>query len=165
MSNPSNAPESDPVTLEISTTVSLPIPEPGFRYLQVPDDILPTALTSEAILGFCRIDGGDFVAEIDEKLHELNVACLTFNKKGSMQVTIKLDPAGQSQIEIDTDVTIKAPKEKKHPTLLYISQHGQLLSRHPDQMELNLRSVAKPESRPLRVVEPPSRPTVRKVQP
>lgn len=165
MSSTSNAPESidGPMTLEVSNTISLPLPEPGFRYLQVPEDIRPTALTSEAILGFCRIDGGDFVAEIDEKLHELNVACLTFNKKGEMKVSIKLDPAGQSQIEIDTDVTIKAPKEKKHPTLLYISTQGQLLSRHPDQMELNLRTVAKPESRPLRVVEPPSRPTVRKV--
>jgi hypothetical protein len=149
--------------IELSDSITLPSPPKSHRYLAVPEDIRPTAINSEAIIGFCRIDQGDMVAEIDERLQELNIACLTLGKKGKFTLCITLTPAGQSQIEIDYDVSIKAPKCKKHPSLLFISEKGQLLSRNPNQMEMDLRTVATPDSAPLRVVEPPAKSDIRRV--
>jgi hypothetical protein len=152
-------PDNESKVLDLTKTITLEEPPRSFRYLAVPDDIRPTALNSEAILGLCRIDGGDLVAELNEELRDLNMACLTLNKKGSITIKLTLDPAGQAQVEIDYDITVKAPKAKRHPSLLYMSSSGQLLSRHPDQMEMDLRTVPTPDRQPLRVVTPPEKQT------
>ena len=145
-------PEPESKVLDLTKTITLEEPPRSHHYLAVPDDIRPTALTSEAIVGLCRIEGGDFVAHLNDELRALNVACLTLNKKGSIAIKLTLDPAGQ----------VKAPKPKRHPSLLFMSSTGQLLSRHPDQMEMDLRTVPSPDRQPLRVVTPPEKETILK---
>lgn len=146
--------EPESKVLDLTKTITLEEPPRSHHYLAVPDDIRPTALTSEAIVGLCRIEGGDFVAQLNDELRALNVACLTLNKKGSIAIKLTLDPAGQAQVEIDYDITVKAPKPKRHPSLLYMSSTGQLLSRHPDQMEMDLRTVPSPDRQRLLPVWP-----------
>lgn len=138
-------------------TIIMPEPPKNHRYIAVPDDIRADAITSDAVHSLCRIASGEMIAEISEKLPQLITACGTLNRKGGFSLKIQISPGGMGQMEIGYDCDIKPPKEKKHPSLLFCSTSGQLLSRDPAQMEMELRSVPMPERQPLRVVEAPEK--------
>jgi len=149
-----------PVPLE--STITLPVPPKGRFYIAIPEDLRATAINSDAVHSLCRIDGGDMIAEIGEKLPQLVTACGTLNRKGSFSLKVVITPGGMGKMEISYDCDIKPPKEKKHPSMLFCTAEGQLLNRDPSQMEMDLRTVAHPDRAPLRVVEPPQKEEARR---
>lgn len=145
-----------PTEAPAEPTLTLPLPPKGHHYLALPDDIRATAFTSDALHSLIRIGNGDLVAELAEKFPELISACSTLNQKGSLTLKVSIAPGGMGKMEINYDVSSKVPKEKKHSSLLFCTQKGQLLNRDPAQLELDLRTAALPKMGELRVVEIPA---------
>lgn len=129
-------------------------PPKAHVYVPIPEDIPRRAITSSGLHGLCRVDSGNLVDELDGQLTELLQSVQTLGKKGKMKIELEFTPNGMSKIAVTYDVSIKAPKEKRHAYSLFTTPNGQLVSRDPDQMEMDLRSV-EPGKRKVREVAPP----------
>lgn len=120
-------------------TVNLPAPARGFMYVQVPEDLRASAITSQAVANLCRISGGDLVAGLDDDLKTLTGQVLLTGKKGKVVVTIALKPDGHKKVIVASDVKLTAPKTPPEPSILFATPAGQLLPRDPEQQELDLK--------------------------
>lgn len=120
-------------------TVNLPAPARGFMYVQVPDDLRASAITSSAVANLCRISGGDLVAGLDDDLKVLTAQVLLTGKKGKLVLTIALKPDGHKKVIVASDVKLTAPKTPPEPSILFATPAGQLLPRDPEQQELDLK--------------------------
>lgn len=127
--------------LTMSPSVSLPQPEKGFQYVQVPKDLQKTAITSGGVAALCRIGNGDFIAGLTEDLQEVAKACLMLGEKGSITIKLAFAAGGMKKLTIKPSISVKAPKEKTEESILFATPDGQLLTRDPDQPELDLRVI------------------------
>jgi hypothetical protein len=127
--------------LTMSPSVSLPQPEKGFQYVQVPSDLQKAAITSGAVAALCRIGNGDFIAGLTDDLQEVTKACITLGEKGSVTIKLAFSAGGMKKLVIKPSTAVKAPKEKTEESILFATSDGQLLTRDPDQPELNLRVI------------------------
>lgn len=122
-------------------TVTLTAPERGFQYVQVPKDLQKAAITSGGVAALCRIGGGDFIAGLTEDLQEVAKACLTLGEKGNITIKLAFSAGGMKKLVIKPTIAVKAPKEKTEESILFATPDGQLLTRDPDQPELDLRVI------------------------
>lgn len=122
-------------------TITLPAPERGFQYVQVPKDLQKAAITSSGVASLCRIGGGDFIAGLSEDIQEVAKACLMLGEKGSLTIKLAFSAGGMKKLSIKPTVAVKAPKEKTEESILFATSDGQLLTRDPDQPELDLREI------------------------
>lgn len=133
-----------------------------------PADIRPAALASPLVHMLARIDGGDLVADAEEKLQKLVSNCMIFNKKGEMTITIKFAPGGLKRMELNAKVTAKIPEGEAAGTSMFCTPDGQLSAYDPDQPQFKQPThpaldtpVARPavEAPTARLVPLPDRPT------
>jgi len=122
-------------------TVTLTAPERGFCYVQVPKDLQKAAITSGGVAALCRIGNGDFIAGLTEDIQEVAKACLMLGEKGSLTIKLAFSAGGMKKLSIKPSIAVKAPKEKTEESILYSTPDGQLLTRDPDQPELDLREM------------------------
>lgn len=122
-------------------TVTLTAPERGFQYVQVPKDLQKAAITSSGVAALCRIGGGDFIAGLSDDIAEVAKACLMLGEKGSLTIKLAFAAGGMKKLSIKPTITVKAPKEKTEESILFSTPDGQLLTRDPDQPELDLREI------------------------
>lgn len=122
-------------------TVTLTAPERGFQYVQVPKDLQKAAITSSGVASLCRIGNGDFIAGLSEDIQEVAKACLMLGEKGSLTIKLAFAAGGMKKLSIKPTIAVKAPKEKTEESILYSTPDGQLLTRDPDQPELDLRDL------------------------
>lgn len=122
-------------------TVVLAAPERGFHYVQVPKDLQKAAITSSGVAALCRIGGGDFIAGLSEDIAEVAKACLMLGEKGSLTIKLAFAAGGMKKLSIKPSIAVKAPKEKTEESILFSTPDGQLLTRDPDQPELDLRDL------------------------
>lgn len=151
-------PTEPPVKIEHMT---LPVPPKNHIYLAIPEDIPVRAITGEGIQGLCRIDSGNLVDEFQAALIDVLTAVRTLGRKGKLKLSLTIAPSGHNSVAIDFDVTSAPPKEKRHPSQIFCTPLGQLVSRNPDQMEMDLRHAPKPDQAPLRSVQPPEKEPLR----
>lgn len=121
--------------------VTLPRPERGFQYVQVPKDLQKAAITSSGVAALCRIGNGDFIAGLSEDIAEVAKACLMLGEKGSLTIKLAFSAGGMKKLSIKPEINVKAPKEKTEESILFSTPDGQLLTRDPDQPELDLRDL------------------------
>lgn len=143
--------------------VSLPRPPKNHVYIPIPEDIPVRTITGEGIQGLCRIDSGNLVDEFQSGLVEVITAVQTLGRKGKLKLALEIAPGGHNRVAIAFDVSASPPREKRHPAQIFCTPLGQLVSRDPDQMEMDLRHAPKPEQAPLRSVAPPEQPPLRTV--
>ena len=122
-------------------TVTLIAPERGFQYVQVPKDLQKAAITSGGVAALCRIGNGDFIAGLSEDIQEVAKACLMLGEKGSLTIKLAFSAGGMKKLSIKPSIAVKAPKEKTEESILFATPDGQLLTRDPDQPELDLRGL------------------------
>lgn len=125
-----------------SPTVNLPAPSRGFMYVQVPEDLRASAITSEAVATLCRLAGGDLVAGLEDDLKTLAAQVLLTGKKGKVVLTLAMKPDSYKKVVVATDVKLTAPKTPPEPSVLFSTPSGQLLPRDPEQMDLDLKVVS-----------------------
>lgn len=87
--------------------------------------------------------GGGLHNEISEELADLVATCRALKKKGSLTVTLNIEPdkADDRQVIISDDVKVKAPKAPTQPSRFFSDDAGNLSRRDPRQPELPLRPV------------------------
>lgn len=87
---------------------------------------------------------GEAIEEYAEALREASEAVSETRKMAQVQLTIKLKPAGKSDVvfEIEETVTTKLPSRERGSTILFRDARGRFTRRDPRQPELPIRPVA-----------------------
>lgn len=143
--------KSNAATAPGEPTLTLPLPPKGHTYVAIPDDIRASAATSNAIHTLCRLGGGDTVSEMEDDLAKLARLCLTQNGKGKLVLTLNVKVDGLRRLEITPEIKTTLPKEKAQGSVLFATESGQLVSRNPEQPELDLKVVNFEKTAPRQV--------------
>jgi|SRR5690625_87599 len=102
-----------------------------------------------------QLHRGDLSAELDDALRQLVYAVQQTGKKGTIQLTIAVQPATKTgdveQVIVSAKLKESPPKPDRAPSLFYTDRDGGLLREDPKQMKMDLRSPREDAS-PLRAV-------------
>lgn len=83
--------------------------------------------------------------EISAEMHELLAAVNEHGKKGSLTVTVTVEPpkghVDGSPLAIAIDSTLKAPKASAPPSIYFVDADGNPSRNDPRQMALDLRTA------------------------
>lgn len=94
-----------------------------------------------------QIDDGSLHAELSETTQKLiteltNQADRYGTKtKGSLTVTLAFTANTKGNVEVVSEVKTKTPKEKRMPTVMFVTPGGNLSPENPRQQRLPLREV------------------------
>lgn len=121
-------------------TISLPAPTRGMAYILVPDDIQHT-VTLSGVASLCRLEHGDLIRDMSERLADLVSQSMARGKKSSLSLVIAIKPEGTKRIGITAKVDAKPPKQEAIETTLFATVQGQLLVNDPEQLSLDLKVV------------------------
>lgn len=88
-----------------------------------------------------QLNGGKVSSELSEKLNTLVNQCRDTCNKGSIQLTIEINPdkAGSGQYILKDSVKVSEPKFPRATTFLWGTPEGNLQSHNPDQGNLELK--------------------------
>jgi len=78
---------------------------------------------------------GEVLATINQKLGDVVGAAKATQKKGSVTVTITVDPSG-GQATVGAEVKSKVPEHTIPSSIFFTTDNGGLLRRNPNQPEL-----------------------------
>lgn len=85
---------------------------------------------------------GELHQELSEGLAELVAAVMEHDKAGTLQLTLKVKPAGDGeQVHVIDTVKVSAPKADNKPSIFFADDAGNLSRRNPRQPELPLRKL------------------------
>lgn len=87
---------------------------------------------------------GECLIELSEGLRALTKAVRANGKKGSMTLTISIEPinrAGGSAVGVTDVVAVKAPQMEREIGVFFANEDGSLTRNDPRQRELPLRAV------------------------
>ncbi|HEY3021859.1 MAG TPA: hypothetical protein VGJ32_16790 [Solirubrobacteraceae bacterium] len=84
--------------------------------------------------------GGGLHGELSDALAELVAAVREHDKGGSLTLTVKVAPNGES-VMVSDDVKVTPPKPARGASLFFADHQGNLSRRNPAQPELPLREV------------------------
>lgn len=87
--------------------------------------------------------GGGLHNEASEKLAALVADCRALKKKGSLTITVHVEPdkTDDTQVIVRDVLTVKAPKAPTQPSRFFSDAAGNLSRRDPRQPELPLQAV------------------------
>lgn len=109
------------------------------QLVELPSDISQSTLQSPAVAALCRLEGGGYMAEVNDTLREVITACYNLNKKGEITLKIQFKPGGKNTMDIVPSVSAKIPKEERCSSRMFVSETGQLTPYDPDQQRLPLK--------------------------
>lgn len=95
------------------------------------------------VLSECR--GGLVELDLSQKLSDLVTACQVAGKKGTLSLTLTVDPHGKDNREMHVAVksSVKAPAAPDmEERSIFFAVRGDLLRDDPDQKTLGLRDVS-----------------------
>lgn len=81
-------------------------------------------------------------SELTTGFRQLIDAVQTYNKKGSLTFTVKVEPAGDGKVSVTDVVKIKAPEPDRSMSIFYVDDGANLQRDNPRQQKLDLRNVA-----------------------
>ncbi len=157
--------ESGQMVLLAPSQMIMDAPPKGHIYLAIPADLPTLAIQNDSLHSLCRVDNGELIAELGSAVVEVLTAVMTMGRKGEIKLTLKIAPDGQKRVTTCWDVAAKPPKEKRNPSPIFCTEHGQLVTRDPDQMEMELKTVTPVKAQPMRTVAPPPQYPLRTVPP
>jgi len=96
-----------------------------------------------------EIAGGRAHDELTDKLMQLAAEVQELESPGTLTLTLKLKPNGESQFEIHHDIKVKPPEPRRPKTIMFLDGHGSLTRRDPNQPDLPLRDVTETKFRDL----------------
>ena len=109
--------------------------------ITVPADVRQHAITSPASIFLARLEGGDLMMELNEKIREVAGASYNFTKKGKITIELEFKPSGARKMDIKATIKTKVPQEERSPSTQFVTPDGQLLAHDPDQQVMPLRVV------------------------
>ena len=109
--------------------------------ITVPADVRQHAITSPASIFLSRLEGGDLMMELNEKIREVASASYNFTKKGKITIELEFKPSGARKMDIKATIKTKVPQEERSPSTQFVTPDGQLLAHDPDQQTMPLRVV------------------------
>ena len=88
--------------------------------------------------------------ELTEALAEVAAAVVDLNKPGSLNLTLKVQPAGKGQAAVFITDEVKAKQPVDKPSMMFFADgRGNLSRRDPNQTALPLKDVSKPAPKDL----------------
>lgn len=84
---------------------------------------------------------GGLHTELGDELAELVLQCTATAKKGSLTITLNVDPGDDGMVVIDDKIVVKAPRYDTAKTIYWTDERGNLLRNRPDQAPLPLREI------------------------
>lgn len=92
-----------------------------------------------------EISHGDLVDQASELLQELAIAVRETGKKGTLTLVVEIKPRGRDcgQVEINGSLSKKSPIADIAPSMLWVSEDGQLLRDNPAQLKMNFKDMPK----------------------
>lgn len=93
-----------------------------------------------------QLDRGDLVPELDGALTRLVEAVHATGKKGTLRLTLTVDPATKlaDMVTVSAAVAEAPPKPPRAGTLFYADEDGRLAREDPRQTRLDLQQAAPP---------------------
>lgn len=84
---------------------------------------------------------GGLHTELGDELAELVLQCVKTGKKGSLQITLEVDPGDEGMVRISDKIGVKAPRFDTAKTTYWSDEKGNLQRNRPNQPELPLRGL------------------------
>lgn len=84
---------------------------------------------------------GGLHTELGDELAELVLQCTATAKKGSLTITLNVDPGDDGMVVIDDKIVVKSPRYDTAKTIYWTDERGNLLRNRPDQAPLPLREI------------------------
>ena len=84
---------------------------------------------------------GGLHEDLSEALAETVAAVIEHGKQGTVQVTLKIKPAGDAMVQIFDTLKVSAPEGDKAPSIFYVDEAGNVSRSDPRQVEMPLRKV------------------------
>lgn len=96
------------------------------------------------------VHGGKTAVELAEKFHEVIEGVKTFEKQGSITLTITVTPMKDvaDTMLVTADVKAKIPEAKRKGAVFFTDDHGNLVRDNPALPRLPLREVGGPKIEP-----------------
>lgn len=96
-----------------------------------------------------NLEDGKLIADLGVELEGLNAKLLRETQgggkaKGELRLTLKLAADGAGIVQIDGEITVKAPKPARQRSVMWMTKEGSLATENPRQTKLPLREVAPP---------------------
>lgn len=94
--------------------------------------------------------GGRLVNELTEELAELVQTVMATDKPGTLtlKLSVKPDKGGENQLTMQADYDTKLPKADFPSSTYFADQDGSLTRTDPNQSEMTLSEVKKPDRHP-----------------
>jgi hypothetical protein len=89
-----------------------------------------------------QVRNGALETEMNDALQELVHEVERTGKKGSLTLTIEVQPAGEGKQFVNGATKAKLPSPTNQATLFYVKENGDLTRRDPRQPELPSLSIA-----------------------
>jgi hypothetical protein len=84
---------------------------------------------------------GGLHTELGDELAGLVLACAETGKKGTLTLTLNVDPGDDGIMVVDDKIVVKAPRATPAKTLYWHDEKGNLIRNRPNQDELPFRAV------------------------
>jgi hypothetical protein len=88
--------------------------------------------------------------ELTDALAEVSAAVIDLNKGGTVELKLKINPAGKGQRAVFVTDEVKAKPPVDKPSMMFFADgKGNLTRRDPNQTALPLKDVSRPPARDL----------------
>ena len=95
----------------------------------------------EQIRGFDEVltdlRAGRTLDELSQYLREATEAAKRTGKMATVQLTLKIKPQGDRQVEVLDTVTRKIPEPNRHPTIMFVDENGNMTRNDARQMRID----------------------------
>jgi len=99
-------------------------------------------MTANDVRGFTNLiqtlRKGGTLHELNDHLAELVLAVRELGKKGTLTLTITIDPTKGGAVILTDKVDAAIPQPKRDATLMFPTRDGYLSNHHPNQQDLEL---------------------------
>lgn len=99
-----------------------------------------------------ELEGGNFLAEVTEELYNVMAAVMETRKQGALTISLTISPTGKGTVEVAATFKGKKPEEARPSTTFFVQKDLALTRKDPNQPDLPLRAVDKPEDQPIQQV-------------
>lgn len=96
-----------------------------------------------------ELEGGLVASDLTSSLTELTSQVMSVRKGGHLDLKIHVSPNGETSVEVRATIKVAAPEPARERTILFADEYGGLRRENPRQMALQLRDVAKLETREI----------------
>lgn len=84
---------------------------------------------------------GGLHTELGDELAALVLQCQETGKKGSLTITLNVDPGDDGVMVVDDKITVKAPRHDTGKSIFWADEGGNLVRENPNQLGFGLRGV------------------------